>query len=201
MIAFTQTGLIKQRLIEGYQRFGLNSYWAGNEYDLSEVYYILFNGTIIGFLNLKFYKYRNGRKYGYIEMIELLPQYRGSGLGEKVVVEIFKYFKVNTITGEALSSAIPFWRNLGADFFVSDEDLSEYIENGYSSAFELKYVNVCKNIKKIQCCVYRCISSDKNFTYLSIEVVSDGRNNYWLEMLEIRYSVLDLIKMIEGYYC
>ena len=149
MIAFTQTGLIKQRLIEGYQRFGLNSYWAGNEYDLSEVYYILFNGTIIGFLNLKFYKYRNGRKYGYIEMIELLPQYRGSGLGEKVVVEIFKYFKVNTITGEALSSAIPFWRNLGADFFVSDEDLSEYIENGYSSAFELKYVNVCKNIKKI----------------------------------------------------
>ena len=149
MVVFTQTGLTKQRLIEGYQRFGLNSYWAGDEYDLSEVYYILYNGTIIGFLNLRLCKYKNGRKFGYIEMIELFPQYRGSGLGEKVVVEIFRCFKVNTLNGEALSSAIPFWSGIGADFFVSDETLSEYIEEGYSSAFELKHANVCKSVKKV----------------------------------------------------
>ena len=136
MINFIKCNDVKE-IHNVYYQYELNSFWTTDEVDIDLVYFIYHSNILIGLVQLSFGKYRNGRKYANVDMIELFSNYKGIGYGKIIVSYLFDRFSVSTLTGDALPSAIPFWRGIGADFYVSDNKLREYYIEGYDAVFKL----------------------------------------------------------------
>lgn len=115
-----------------------NSFWISNELYIENTYLIICDNMQVGLVQLHFGVFKNHRKYANVDMIELFSSCKYRGLGKITVAEIFKAFKLSTLFGEALASAIPFWYNIGANFEMNENKLyNEYILNGYSACFKL----------------------------------------------------------------
>lgn len=123
----------KDNILRDYQNCRLdNTFLAGNEYGISNTYSIFDDNNHIGYITV------SPREDDiFIELIELFSEYRRFGYGSKVVNEMFDFFGVSKISGESLSSAIPFWYNLGAKFFISDDELKYCYNNCETAFFEL----------------------------------------------------------------
>lgn len=67
---------------------------------------------------------------------------KGNGLGRETVKEIFKTFKCDLISGEAISTAIMFWESVGVDFEWQDDEEREYaLDSSGVYYFELSKQN------------------------------------------------------------
>lgn len=123
----------KDNILRDYKSCKLdNAFWAGNEYGISNTYSIFADDTHIGYITVS-----PREDEIFIELIELFSEYRRLGYGSEVVKEIFNFFVVSHISGESLSSAIPFWYNLGAKFYISDDELKYCYNNCGTAFFEL----------------------------------------------------------------
>lgn len=100
----------------------LNAFWEDDSaLDNCELFAAV-DDDIIGFLAI-----RKNESSIFVEMIETIM----NGYGRKIIKELFKmYPNIETINGESLASAIPFWESLGAKFlFESEEDRLQALES------------------------------------------------------------------------
>jgi predicted acetyltransferase len=111
-------------------------FW-GSECTFTSTYYIYYGASLLGFVDITINTYKNGRKYANINMIELFDIAKHKGYGKIIISEVFRKFNLSSMFGEALPSAIPFWKGLGADFEMSDNKLMEYMYGGWSACFKL----------------------------------------------------------------
>lgn len=114
----------------------------------------LIGGTILGLVDFNKGSYKNGRKFGYINLFEIFRLYRNFGIGRAVIKELFYAFQVQSLLGKTPADQIYFWKRIGAEFEVSDKDLSEkYFKNDIPIEFKItedsmRKAEIARNIKK-----------------------------------------------------
>lgn len=124
-----------------------NSFWSSPlNLDFNNLYGIFYKDAQtnnkevpIGVIQVSIKKYKNGKEYAVIDMLELFENYRGKGyFGKEIIKSLFKRPTLGSIEGYSIPSAVYFWYNIGANFFdnASLEELEEEIEDGN---FELPF--------------------------------------------------------------
>lgn len=99
-----------------------------SEYDVEDMYGIMLDNTLTGFILYSTYKSSNGYVYANIDTLVLLDAFKGKGVGTCAVWKVLKeanyYGKlVRSVYGEAASGSVGFWKNIGANFGITQEQL------------------------------------------------------------------------------
>lgn len=121
--------------------------WWSNAYEIKDFcrqgncYSIFKENLFLGFVVMTVNSMRNGMLEMHIEFIEIIDKYKGKGYFRQIIEAIYQINitgkKIQVISGESVADALFIWQALGANFYMSDEKLREYYDEGYTACFRL----------------------------------------------------------------